>query len=210
MQLHATSLSSLLKYGTFDIIRGVMFSIDNSRDFYEKLLAEFDDYIDDMGSTRHAMNCAITAHHMSDWVWTDFLKADRALRAAIGVESKQEFMAWIDRQSTWFSAVQEISNGSKHFSRLKKHKLRLGFDDGRMEDAFWDKTHLAYDIGVGEVDSMGRYTPVPAILEVLVRFWRDFLLEYSPYKHDMPLGRSKLDDVAEPGELGDIYWIDWY
>ena len=49
-----------------------MFDIINSRDFYQKLLEDFDDYMVRQGSARHAMNCAITAHHMADWVWGRF------------------------------------------------------------------------------------------------------------------------------------------
>ena len=37
-----------------------MFDIKNAIDFYAKLLAEFDDFMADQASARHAMNCAIT------------------------------------------------------------------------------------------------------------------------------------------------------
>ena len=51
-----------------------MFDINNARDFYQK--EDFDDYMQRPDSARHAMNCAITAHHMADWVWGDFVKGD--------------------------------------------------------------------------------------------------------------------------------------
>ena len=43
------------------------------------------------GSARHAMNCAITAHHMADWVWGDFVKKDSVLKAKLGVKDKDDF-----------------------------------------------------------------------------------------------------------------------
>src|SRR5262245_11977724 len=96
-----------------------MLTFENSKDFYEKLLAEFDDFMMHQDSARHAMNCAITAFHVHDWVWNDFLKQDQALRAKLGIGNKKhDFAAWIvHKGSFWFSAVGEIANGSKHFGR---------------------------------------------------------------------------------------------
>jgi hypothetical protein len=79
-----------------------MFDINNSRDFYQKLLEDFDDYMQQQDSARHAMNCAITAHHMADWVWGDFVKGDAALKAKLGVKDKAAFMNWIDSQTIWY------------------------------------------------------------------------------------------------------------
>jgi hypothetical protein len=62
-----------------------VFDIVNARDFYQKLLEDFDDFMRQPDSARHAMNCAITAHHMADWVWGDFVKSDAALKARLGV-----------------------------------------------------------------------------------------------------------------------------
>ena len=94
-----------------------MFDILNSRDFYQKLLEDFDDYMQKLDSAPLAMNCAITAHHMGNWVWGDFVKGDAALKAKLGVKDKSDFMAWIDSQTVWYGLVQSISNGSKHFIR---------------------------------------------------------------------------------------------
>ncbi len=70
-----------------------MFDINNARDFYQKLLEDFDDYMQRPDSARHAMNCGITAHHMADWVWGDFVKGDAALKAKLGIKKKEHFMA---------------------------------------------------------------------------------------------------------------------
>jgi hypothetical protein len=34
---------------------------------------------------------------------------------------------------------------------------------------------------------------VPMLLEVVIRFWRDFLLQHGPYK-PLPKGKTKLSD----------------
>lgn len=46
-----------------------VFGIETPIQFYAKLVQEFDDAHDQPGSSRHAMNFAITAHHMTEWVW---------------------------------------------------------------------------------------------------------------------------------------------
>jgi hypothetical protein len=94
-----------------------MFDINNSRDFYQKLLEDFDDFMGRQDSARHAMNCAITAHHLADWVWGEFVKGDAALKAKLAIKDKEDFMRWIDTQTVWYGLVQGISNGSKHFIR---------------------------------------------------------------------------------------------
>src|SRR4051812_24802218 len=94
-----------------------MFDINNSKDFYQKLLEDFDDFMQHQDSTRHAMNCAITAHHMADWAWGDFMKGNVALKDKLGIKDKKDFMAWIDGQTVWYGVVQGLSNGSKHFIR---------------------------------------------------------------------------------------------
>ncbi len=167
-----------------------MFDINNSRDFYQKLLEEFDDCIGQQASARHAMNCAITAHHMADWVWGDFVKGDAALKAKLGIKKKDDFMAWISKTNIWYDLVQAISNGSKHFIRENAQgtvKVE-GFGMGGFGQGPVGMSYLA--IQVSETDP--KNLPIAHLLEVVVRFWRDFLRLYSPYASDMPVGQTQL------------------
>lgn len=182
-----------------------MFDINNSRDFYQKLLEDFDDYMGNLNSARHALNCAIAAHHMHDWVWADFLKEDDQLRAKFGIDKKlTSFIKWIEAQSIWFGMVQSISNGSKHFTRNNAfHAQRVGgFGLGKWGEDSWGNTHLVVDMG-GE-DPAFRYMHIANLLEVVVRFWRDFMTDYSPYD-DLPTGKTKLLDMRSD-EAGVKLW----
>lgn len=168
-----------------------MFNINNSRDFYQKLLEDFDDYMNNPGSTRHAMNCAITAHHMHDWVWVDFLKANKALRTKLNIKNKDGFVKWIAAQSVWFGLVQGISNGSKHMQHddaLHAHVVG-GWDVATWDQSTWDQTHLVIDMGGG--DPGLQYMDIAMLLEVVIRFWRDFLRAYAPYP-SLPVGKTQL------------------
>src|SRR5712692_1861606 len=120
---------------------------NNSREFYQKLLDEFDDCIAHQDSERHAMNFAVTAHHMADWVWGDIIKNNHALKAKLGVREKKDFMQWIDRQSIWYNLVQAISNGSKHFIRQSGGPEKIqGFGMGGFGQGPFGLSYLAIEV----------------------------------------------------------------
>jgi hypothetical protein len=52
------------------------FDIVNVHDFYRILGENFDEYMDNPLSSRLALNCVITAYHLHEWVWGDWLKSD--------------------------------------------------------------------------------------------------------------------------------------
>jgi hypothetical protein len=172
-----------------------MFDLENSRDFYAKLLADFDDFMENTDSPRHAMNCAITAHHMHDWVWNDYLKNDEVTRTQMGIaKDKKHFVRWIGDHSIWFGMVQEISNGSKHFGRRASFDtLRVGgYGMGPYGRGPYGRPYLVIDNGEGAGEH--RFMMIPMLLEVVVRFWRDFFRTCSPYRDDLPKGKTKLMD----------------
>jgi len=60
-----------------------MFDIKTADDFYAVLVADFDDFMDEPHSGRRALHCAITAYHLHEWVWGDWLRRRLRLRPAI-------------------------------------------------------------------------------------------------------------------------------
>jgi hypothetical protein len=167
-----------------------MFDMVNSRDFYQKLVEDFDDFMSNIASARHAMNCAITAHHMADWVWGDFVKGDEALKLQLGVRDKDGFMQWIDGQTVWYSLVQSISNGSKHFIRKTAGGTQKveGYGMGGYGQGPYGKSYLAIEVSPTDPKNL----EVSMLLEVVIRFWRDFLRKHGPYKGNLPEGKTKL------------------
>jgi hypothetical protein len=179
-----------------DRIEGIaMLTMENSKDFYEKLLAEFDEFMEHQDSARHAMNCAITGFHLHDWVWNDYLKQDATLRATLGIgKKKHEFLKWIiNSGSIWFSLVEEIANGSKHFGREIPFRVPLVND--YVEEGYAEPNYFVsyFAIDQGEDVADARYMPLSMLFETMVRFWRDFFTRYSPYK-DLPKSKTKLFD----------------
>jgi hypothetical protein len=168
-----------------------MFDINNSRDFYQKLLDDFDDCIEHPDSARHAMNCAITAHHMADWIWGDFLRGDVTVKAKLGIRDKNDFMRWIDTQTIWYGLVQSISNGSKHFIRQAAQGAQKveGWGMGGYGHGPYGVSYLA--IEVSSTDP--RFLPMNHLFEVVIRFWRDLLQQHGPH-NPLPEGKTKLSE----------------
>lgn len=73
-----------------------MFDIATSRDYYAKLVEEFDDFIAEPHSARRALNCATTAYHLREWVWGDWLKHDYAVWKVLGIRNETSFARWIE------------------------------------------------------------------------------------------------------------------
>lgn len=158
-----------------------MFAIENSEDFYKMLVADFDDFCAEQTSSRLAIHCAISAYHMTDWVWGDWLKKDPKTRALLGIGTKQDsFRAWIDRQSVWFAYIQGIANGSKHFAPQNFGTDTVaGYGQGPFGVGPFGKPYLLVDFGP-QLPNADRYLTAGALLEVVVRFWRDFLQAHRP------------------------------
>lgn len=167
--------------GTFGPMEEITFAIENSEDFYRMLIADFDEFCDDETSSRLAIHCAITAYHMVDWVWGDWLKNDAKTRSALGIDkSIDSFKQWIDDHSVWFAYVQGIANGSKHFAPHNFGAEAIGgFGHGPFGFGTYGKPYLLVDLGSGLPDD-GRFMSAASLLEVVVRFWRDFLRANRP------------------------------
>lgn len=52
------------------------FGIINSEQFFEKLLDDYKDFDQCHVSARYAMNCTLTAWHLSDWIYEEYYKKD--------------------------------------------------------------------------------------------------------------------------------------
>lgn len=163
----------------------MVFSIRNSRDFYQKLLQEFDDFRRDNLSARHAINCAVTAYHMHEWVWGDWLKKNTVAKAKLGISDKDSFLAWIDTNEPFFSVVQDLANGSKHFDRktMQKTQVAGAFDAAASDGHAFDIARLEVELDDGGGET--RRVLAEILFNDLIVFWRDFLREYGPFA-DLP------------------------
>jgi hypothetical protein len=148
---------------------------------------------------------------MADWIWADWLKGDTATKAKLGVKTKEDFLAYIDRAWPWFPTVQALANGTKHFGRKENFEAVKvqGYGMGQYGGGSYGQTYLTIDYGDDgaalrdpnnfELEGHDapepnphRFMPVANMLEGTVRLWRDFLSNYGPYVGNLPAGKTEL------------------
>lgn len=152
-----------------------MFDVEDSVGFYRLMIENYDDFVENSGSSRHAINCAISAFHIAEWIWGDWLSTDyEAWKRLEGVRDRDSFMAWLDRQTPLFQVVQGIANGSKHFARAARNTRATGsyVEDGYVEPSY-QQQYL-------EVEQNGQWIEAIIIIEELVMFWHSFLSTHRP------------------------------
>lgn len=153
----------------------MMFDIEDSIGFYRLMIENYDDFVENSGSSRHAINCAISAYHMAEWIWGDWLKTDYSARTKLdGVRDCHSFKKWIDQQTPHFSVVQDIANGSKHFAAKPTETKSTGtYVDNDYVEPGYQEQYL-------EVAVDGRWIEAIIVIEDMIMFWESFLNAYRP------------------------------
>ena len=84
------------------------FELKDHHDYLKKLEVEFADLMQEPLSSRHAMNFAMNAHHMREWVWEHEPRIKGEFRAFT------DFYAAVNRECPAMKVMRDLSNGSKH------------------------------------------------------------------------------------------------
>jgi hypothetical protein len=172
-----------------------MFDITTSHDFLMKLEADFDDFMKEPHSARLALNCALTAYHLCEWVWADWLKDQKVLQGSV-LRKRDDFLKWIDTACPWFETIQELANGTKHLRHpsfttervgappFMLDELGAGFDEGNWDGPMPYVAEMHGEgcllIDYGEGAGAHRWKTAAALLDAVVRFWRQFFATYHP------------------------------
>jgi hypothetical protein len=156
-----------------------MFGIETSADFFDKMIEDFDDFFQNPDSPRHAINCALAAYHLHEWVWLDWLETDVATQKALDITSIDDFRTWIRKEVPWFAEVRGIANGSKHFKVRRKPVVTqvLRFDeDDYSEDGYQGRGLDVQAPMNGEL----LWIDASILVEQIVIFWQEFFKAYRP------------------------------
>jgi hypothetical protein len=148
----------------------------------------------------HAFNCAVTAWHMTDWIW-EYIGPDAQVEIAakykfqgIALRAFQDAMA---KSSRAVNACQEIANGSKHREVRRKTadpNVKVGREWRELRSEPRKKSEGARRFGTVWVisDENGSRTALEVFKEA-VDYWRRFL---APWMEDSfitgrPIRRTK-------------------
>ena len=91
------------------------FEIKNSKDFFNNLLEEYEDFCKEPTSTRKALNCAMYAWHLIDWIYHEFI---HSIGEYNGLGDFQQFIKF---RCPALQIMHDLMNGTKH-SVLTRHK----------------------------------------------------------------------------------------
>jgi hypothetical protein len=147
---------------------GASFEIRTADDFLEKLREEHAAVAKSPTDSRHAINAALTAFHLSDWIWKDRLEHDPALKSLLLEEDDADwctFREWAYQECSGLRLMRDIANGSKHFhprgpiseTREKRGDWAPGdwdrhdFAISRLIIEKNDSTEIAFDLLLDEV-----------------------------------------------------------
>jgi len=99
------------------------FEIKNSSDFFNKLIQEYEDFDKQHLNPRHAINCAITSWHLTDWTYHEFYKTDDRFQdyekadkkgSVKRISSLTSYQQFTLKQCGELEYMKLIANGSKH------------------------------------------------------------------------------------------------
>jgi hypothetical protein len=114
----------------------------------------------------------------------------------LGFSTVEGFKKWLDTEIPYFTAVQTITNGTKHF--IRKEFARTEFGNNYVEPGYAEKGYFKETCLLLEVHHEGRlvWKDFDTVLEQLLLFWRNFIIAYGPYE-DLPFPERRL---SEPGK----------
>lgn len=145
------------------------FEIKNSFDLFKKLEAEYEDLKNDELSSRHAINCAMTAWHLTDWAFED-------LRERHGYTNIGEYRNSLNCPS--LKIMHDIANGGKH---LNLARPKAGINDTVKTDGDFNSDFDKRDFLVGSLDLImadGTTKDFFDEITIVVGFWKKYLSDF--------------------------------
>lgn len=137
------------------------FELHDSRDMLEKLRWELNNLfrrqrIDIAACKYHAFNCAVTAWHVTDWLWQD-ISSSPELKTKMQEKNKEswsecgEFQLYVRKSCPALRRCYQIATGSKHCLMKRKPDPNIsavisdgqGYDYGNPMIVEGDTHHMA-------------------------------------------------------------------
>ena len=153
------------------------FEIENSKGFFEKLRAEFDDFDREHLNPRFAINAAITSWHLTDWTYQEFFKTDPRFqdsrenrRNISGLSKYQEFLK---ESCPELEFMRTITNGSKHCKVNQENRTEVSEGDFSPYD--FDRHDFDVPRFVVTNDASNEEVDFEELLVKTMVFWETFI-----------------------------------
>ena len=165
---------------------------------------------DEKWASDHAYNFAVTAWHMTDWLWRQAEVSEPSKRNHFGCRSLQTFQNFIRRESGALDICSDLANGAKHFVVSRRKKAVLGaevstkvVEGGTLGSFVLGSDRLGGTIPVLKVRlANGTSRLVEAIFKEAVSFWYKFFRSHDLFP---PHARRKYPrhETRKRGRVGD-------
>ena len=145
------------------------FDIKNSADFLNKLLEDYRDFCKDKLSSRIALNCAMTAWHITDWTYNEFNEQLTRQFKTLG-----SYQQKLKDQCSSLQVMHDLANGTKHFKLTKHQPVIKG--TSLHKGSFSNDFSRDFDISTLEIELKdGTKIYFEDEIENTVKFWKEYL-----------------------------------
>jgi hypothetical protein len=145
------------------------FDIKTSRDFFLKLKEDYKDFCNNTTSSRIALNCALTAWHLTEWVYNEYNSILQTTYPKLF-----DFQSWIKSQCTSLQVMHDIANGTKHYL-LTRHTTVIE-KTNLHQGAFSSDFSRDFDISALDITLKdGAQINFEDEIEKSIEFWKQYL-----------------------------------
>lgn len=95
------------------------FDIKSSKDFFQKLVEDHEEFKLSSTSSRIALNCAMTAWHLTEWVYYEYHE-----NLSTKFPLLKDFQNMMKKQCPSLQIMHDLANGTKHF-KLNRHRTSI-------------------------------------------------------------------------------------
>ncbi len=145
------------------------FDIKTTEDFFKKLIDDSNDFLKDKTSSRIALNCAMTAWHLTEWSFNEFRSQLPSRFTSLNMWQKE-----LKGQCPSLQIMHDLANGTKHYLLtrhipvIKETKLHKG--------VFSSAFSRGFDISTLDIElNDGTKIYFEDELESVITFWKNHL-----------------------------------
>lgn len=174
------------------------FGITTARDFLNKLIEDQRDFeASHCQSARHAINAIMTAYHLHEWVWCEFVEPRSNLRLDFCIDARRKklaekrkqkevspcsaFFDYLKEQCSALEDARKVTNGTKHFglSKIPTGKTPGPFDPALFDPAIFHVSYLWIDRSTGQDRGTRQRQNAEVFIRELADFWDGFFKQHS-------------------------------
>lgn len=142
------------------------FEIQTHKDFYKKLIEEYNDFLNHPLSSRHAIDFSMTAYHLIEWI---YFECDE-------YKSLDNFRKDIKEKCPEMQIAHDIATGGKHY-KLNTHKPKI--EDTKLKGGSFSRGFSKdFDVSYLKVEMKdGRIMNFENVAKNIIIFWKKYYRE---------------------------------